>query len=45
MAKQEWKQPELQTLEVSMTMEGKGTKYVDVITVSDHDVTDTPPIS
>lgn len=45
MSKQEWKKPELQILEVSKTMEGKGTKYVDSVTVSDLDVTDTPPIS
>lgn len=40
-----WSQPTLETLEVSMTMEGKGFKYVDFVSPSDLDVTNEPPIS
>ncbi|MCQ6558884.1 paeninodin family lasso peptide [Paenibacillus mendelii] len=38
--KRTWEQPELEVLEVSMTMEGKGTKVVDIISPSDHDIYD-----
>ncbi|MFC5652878.1 paeninodin family lasso peptide [Paenibacillus solisilvae] len=45
MQKQAWQQPVLETLEVSSTMAGKGTKYIDFVSPSDLDITDTPPVS
>jgi hypothetical protein len=40
--KKEWKEPVLEVLNVSMTMAGTGTKYIDFVTKTDFDITDTP---
>ncbi|MBW7452528.1 paeninodin family lasso peptide [Paenibacillus sepulcri] len=40
-----WEQPTLETLQVSRTLEGKGSKYIDSVSPSDLDITDTPPVS
>ncbi|GGD76096.1 paeninodin family lasso peptide [Paenibacillus nasutitermitis] len=40
-----WEQPTLETLQVSRTLEGKGSKYIDYVTPSDLDIADAPPIS
>lgn len=45
MAKKSWRQPVLDTIDIRMTLEGKGTLYVDLVTPSDLDVTNTPPPS
>ncbi|CAH1210940.1 hypothetical protein PAECIP111893_03333 [Paenibacillus plantiphilus] len=37
--KKEWNQPALETLEVASTMEGKGTKIIDFVSVHDFDIT------
>jgi len=39
-AKKMWQQPTVEILEVSLTMEGKGTKVVDIVTPSDLDIYD-----
>jgi hypothetical protein len=41
--KKEWNAPVLEVLDVNMTMAGKGTKYIDVVTVSDLDISDVKP--
>lgn len=44
--KKEWKAPELEVLQVSQTMAGQGTTYVDWSFTNgklDLDITDTPP--
>ncbi|MBJ6360247.1 paeninodin family lasso peptide [Paenibacillus sp. GCM10012307] len=43
MSKKVWEQPKLETLDINMTLQGKGTKYVDYVTPSDLDITDTKP--
>lgn len=44
MNKLNWERPALEVLDINMTMEGKGTKYIDWVSPSDMDVTDTEPI-
>ncbi|WP_154666005.1 paeninodin family lasso peptide [Paenibacillus pinihumi] len=43
MSKKVWEQPKLEVLDVSMTMHGKGRKYVDFVSPSDLDITDDKP--
>ncbi|QYR20606.1 paeninodin family lasso peptide [Paenibacillus sp. sptzw28] len=43
--KKAWEKPQLETLNVSSTMLGIGTKYIDFVSPSDLDITDTPPVS
>jgi hypothetical protein len=37
--KQQWQVPTLETLDVSETMYGKGTKFIDFVTTDDMDIT------
>lgn len=37
MAKKEWQQPVLEVLNVSMTMAGVGSKYVDYVTADNYE--------
>lgn len=43
--KKVWETPVLESLDVSKTLEGKGITYIDVVSPSDLDVSDTPPVS
>ncbi|MBW7452531.1 paeninodin family lasso peptide [Paenibacillus sepulcri] len=38
--KKSWQEPSLEVLEVKLTMEGKGTKIIDIVTPSDSDIYD-----
>ncbi|WP_166238588.1 paeninodin family lasso peptide [Paenibacillus turpanensis] len=41
-AKKEWQAPVVETLVMSQTMAGKGTSYIDFVSVSDLDIGDEP---
>ncbi|WP_338552643.1 paeninodin family lasso peptide [Paenibacillus sp. KS-LC4] len=42
MEKQQWQAPVLETLQVSETMAGVGTRYIDFVKPGDFDITDDP---